>query len=178
MFHPARLNRASVESCRLPLGMPRRSLLATGHLRCIRSRERLRETADRALMAHQSVAFHLYAKQQRIVVAVRGRSHNAQAVTACLAFHPELLSCAAPERDESSLQGFGIALRIQKAQHQDLAGSCILHDTRDKAVHLLEIDLRLSAHILPVFENFCCTNKKPVGLAAGGLRYSLISLAV
>src|ERR1039458_10084773 len=95
MFHPARLKSAMVASCRLPLGIPSRSLLSTGHLRA--DRDRPSKTAYRALVADQAVSLHFHTEQQRVVVAVGGRRNHAQAVAAGLALHPELLAGAAPE---------------------------------------------------------------------------------
>src|ERR1700733_8656165 len=96
-----------VASCRLPLGIPSRSLLPTCHLRT--NRNRPREAAHRALVANQAVAFHLHAKQQRVIVAVsRGRNH-AQPVAAGCALHPELLAGAAPEGYKAGFSGFFVA---------------------------------------------------------------------
>src|ERR1700753_1592218 len=106
MFHLARLNSARVASCRLPFGMPRRSLLATSSLRrlvlqCYRSRK----AADRTFVAHQPISFHRDTKQQSILIAVRRNRDHTQAITAGLAFHPKFLPCTAPEGHEAALQG-------------------------------------------------------------------------
>src|SRR5690242_13771960 len=126
MFHPARLKSAMVASCRLPLGMPRRSLLATGGL-LLREFNGPRETAHRALMANQAIAFYFHAKQERVVVAIGGYGDDAQAVAAGFALHPQLLAGAAPEGDEAGFQGFLIAGLIQKTQHQHFSGARVLH---------------------------------------------------
>ncbi len=55
-------------------------------------------------MAHQAVAFHFHAEQQRVVVAVGGRADDAQAIAAGLALHPELLPAAAPERHVATFE--------------------------------------------------------------------------
>src|SRR5436305_10896015 len=115
MFHPARLKRAIVASCRLPLGMPSLSLLAiSGPRTLLVEIDRTREAAYGSLVAYQAVAFHLHAKQQRVVVAVSGCGDDAQPIAAGFAFHPQLLARAAPESNEARLQGFFIAGRIQK----------------------------------------------------------------
>src|ERR1035438_3625076 len=105
MFQPARLKRAIVASCRLPLGMPSLSLLAIGFLFLLvralaglAQGQRVGEATDGALVAHQAVAFDLDAKQQGVVVAVGGGGDYAQTVAAGLALHPQLLAGAAPER--------------------------------------------------------------------------------
>src|ERR1700691_2041446 len=96
-----------VASCRLPLGIPSRSLLPTGHLSA--NRNRPRKAAYCAFVAHQAVAFHLHAKQQRVIVAVgRGRNH-AETVAAGFALHPELLAGAAPEGYKAGFSGFFVA---------------------------------------------------------------------
>src|ERR1039458_10807736 len=90
MFQPARLKRAMVASCRLPLGMPSLSLLATGFLflggdLAVRTdRQRLGEATDSALVAHQAIAFDFHAEKQRVVVAIRGGGDDAQPVSARL----------------------------------------------------------------------------------------------
>src|SRR5579859_1514853 len=152
MFHPARLNSAIVESCRLPLGSPSRNLSATSHLRRLRKRYELGEATHSSFVADESVAFHHYAEQQGIVVAIRCSSHHAQPVSAALALRPQLLPCPAPEGDVSTFKRFSVADGIKKAQHQHLAGAGILHDSGHQAIHLLEINLWLNAHKLPVFE--------------------------
>src|SRR5579863_2610602 len=134
MFHPARLKRAMVASCRLPLGIPSRSLLSTGHLRT--DRDGPSETTHCALVANQAVALDFHAKQQCVVVAVgRGRD-NAQAVAAGLALHPQLLASAAPESNKARLLRFGVAGGIQKSEHQHLAGASVLHDSWHQTIHL------------------------------------------
>src|ERR1039458_333863 len=147
MFQPARLNRAMVASCRLPLGMPSLSLLATYFLFLIVSfpvgcaeRERLGEATDRALVADEAIALHLDAEKQRVVVAVGGGGDDAQAVAAGLALHPQLLAGAAPEGYKAGFQRFGIAGGIEKTQHQHLARARILHNAGRQAVHLVEVD--------------------------------------
>src|SRR6202453_1412159 len=107
MFHPARVKSAMVASCRLPLGIPSRILLATSHLRAECNWPR--KATDCALVANQAVAFHLHAKQQCVIVAVgRGRNH-AETVAAGLALHPELLASTAPEGDKAGFLRFRIA---------------------------------------------------------------------
>src|SRR5579864_5135690 len=100
MFQPARLNSAMVESCRLPLGMPSLSLLAIGGLRLQAEIDGAGKTAHGSFVAHQPIAFHFHAKQQRIVIAIGGGGDHAQAVAAGLTLHPQLLASAAPESDE------------------------------------------------------------------------------
>src|SRR5579872_7415586 len=97
MFQPARLKSAIVESCRLPFGSPRRSLLATVHLHRVCERERLRKAAHRAFMANQAIALHNHSKEQGIVVAICSGRDDTQAIAARLALHPELLPRPAPE---------------------------------------------------------------------------------
>src|ERR1035441_6233341 len=116
MFQPARLKRAMVASCRLPLGMPSLSLLATCFLFLTvafpvgrAERERLGEATDGALVTHEAVALHLDAKEQRVVVAIGGGGDDAQAVGAGFALHPQLLAGAAPEGDEAGFQRFVLA---------------------------------------------------------------------
>src|SRR5271169_1695342 len=128
MFQPARLNRAMVASCKLPLGIPSLSLLATKFLFLALAgvgakRNWPREAAHRALMAHQPVALHLHAKQQRVVIAIRRDRKNPQPVAAGLAFHPKLLARAAPERDVTRFQRARVALRVEETQHQHLAAA-------------------------------------------------------
>src|ERR1700730_2714600 len=113
MFQPARLNSAMVESWRLPLGMPSLSLLAIGGLRILFAEfDGAGKTAHGSFVAHQPIAFHFHAKQQRIVIAVGGGRDNAQAVAAGLALHPQLLAGAAPESDEAGFEGPGVARRV------------------------------------------------------------------
>src|ERR1700744_6442798 len=125
MFHPARLKSAIVASCRLPLGMPRRSLAAffsamggprvQRRARCV-ERNGAREATHSAFVAHQAVSFDLDAEEQRIVVAVGGSGEDAQAIAAGFALHPELLARPAPEGNEAALERFSVAGCIQKAQ--------------------------------------------------------------
>src|ERR1035441_10583179 len=171
MFQPARLKRAMVASCRLPLGIPSLSLLATSYLFLIAGLlvgrvHGFGKTTDRALVAYKSVAFDDDAKEQRIVVAVGGGGDDAQAVAAGFALHPQLLSGAAPEGDEAGLQGFCIADGVEKAQHQHLAGARILHNAGREAVHLVEIDCGVRiAHGFPcAWLNFTWERKKARGL--------------
>src|SRR5580698_9549681 len=118
MFQPARLKRASVASCRLPLGIPRRILFATLHLDCGLDWDLFGEAGDSAFVADEAVAFDDDAEDQRIVVAVGCGRDNAQAVAAGFALHPELLAGAAPKGDKARLKCFGITGWIEKAQHQ------------------------------------------------------------
>src|SRR5580698_8447581 len=117
MFQPARLKRAMVASCRLPLGMPRRSLSATGGLRFFAGRGRCdgpREATHGAFVTDEAVAFHLNAEEKRVIVAVgRGRD-NTQSVAAGFALHPQLLAGAAPEGDEAGFEGFCVARGIEE----------------------------------------------------------------
>src|ERR1035437_8245390 len=130
MFQPARLKRAMVASCRLPLGMPSLSLLATSFLFLVGllirilvgfgDGQRLGEATDRAFVAHESVTLDDDAKQQRVVVAVGCGGDDAQAVAAGFALHPQLLAGTAPEGDEAGLEGFCITEGVEKAQHEHL----------------------------------------------------------
>src|ERR1700739_263118 len=149
MSHPALFKSAIVDSWSLPLGNPRRSLLATRHLRRIRKSERLGKATHGALVAYQSVALYDNAKQQSVVVAVGCSRNNAQSIAAGLTLHPKLLPGTAPEGDEPRLQCPGVAGRIEKAQHQHFAALCVLHDAGNKAVHLFEINRGLCAHRFP-----------------------------
>src|ERR1022692_4540641 len=102
MFQPARLKRASVASCRLPLGKPSRSLLATGCLRNLARRcNRTRETTHGAFVANQAISLNSDAKQQSVVVAVGGCGDDAKPVAAGFTFHPELLAGTAPESNKA-----------------------------------------------------------------------------
>src|SRR5271168_1125507 len=141
MFQPARLKRASVASCRLPLGIPRRILLATLHLCCRLDGDLLGEAGDGAFVADEAVAFYDYLEYQSIVVAVGCSGDDAQAVAAGFAFHPELLAGAAPEGDEAGFKAFGVAGCVEEAQHQHLAGSVVLYDAWDQAVHFGKVNL-------------------------------------
>src|ERR1039458_5940847 len=121
MFQPARLKRAMVASCKLPLGMPSLSLLSTDFLfliACFRvacaGGQRFGKATDRAFVADQPIAFHLDAKQQRIVVAVGRGGDDAQPVAAGLALHPQLLAGGAPEGYIDALQRSGIADGVEK----------------------------------------------------------------
>src|SRR5271165_5141539 len=177
MFQPARMKRAMVASCRLPLGMPSLSLLATELLFlaidfCVgRKRDWPRKATDGTLVTHQAVSFNLNAKQQRIVVAVRRRGNNAQAVTAGFALHPQLLARTAPESDEPGFQRFGVADGVEKAQHKHLAGGRILNDSRQQAVHFFKVNLRcVFAHFHPDSDlDLVRAAKSPPALFAGGL---------
>src|SRR5579871_293149 len=164
MFQPARLNSAMVESCRLPLGMPSRSLFAMSGLRGLVELDRAGETTHGSLVAHQAVAFHFHAKQQRVVIAIGGGGDDAQAVAAGFALHPELLAGAAPEGDEACFESAGVAGGIEKAQHQHLAGAGILDDAGGESIHLVEVD-----HVLWPWLEFVVRSKKPAGWVAGGL---------
>src|ERR1035438_6924560 len=166
-----------VASCKLPLGMPSLSLLATGFLFLVvlvgrAHRQRFGKTADRALMAHQSIALYLHAKQQRVVVAIGSGADDAQPVAAGFALHPQLLAGAAPEGDKAALQRFGIADGVEKAQHQHLARARILHDSGHEAIHLVKVDCRCRiAHAFPCLDfsvlvwSVCPSVKKPAGLS-------------
>src|SRR5579863_3086150 len=104
MFQPARLKRAMVASCRLPLGMPRRSLLAIGGLQALAlglQVDGTSKTTDRSFVANQAVAFHFDPEQDGVVVAIGGGGDDAQPIAAGLAFHPQLLARAAPEGHEA-----------------------------------------------------------------------------
>src|SRR5271170_3315597 len=146
MFQPARLKSAMVASCRLPLGMPSLSLLATRRLlsRALRwisdsQLKRAREAAHRALVAHQAVALDFHAKEQRVIIAIGCGRDDAQPVAAGFALHPQPFPRAAPEGNEAGLEGFRVTLGIEKAEHQHLAGARILHDARHQAIHFLKI---------------------------------------
>src|SRR5579863_8621326 len=146
MFQPARLKRAMVASCRLPLGMPSLSLLATGFLFLIgllsgfAEGERFGEAAYCAFVADETVAFYLDSEEQRVVVTVSGGGDDAEAIAAGFALHPELLAGAAPESDEAGFKGFGITDGVEKTHHQHFAGARILHDAGDEAVHFVKVD--------------------------------------
>src|ERR1035438_9473089 len=117
MFQPARLKRAMVASCRLPLGMPSLNLLATIFLfPVIGGQQGLGEAAHGSLMAYKAIALYHYAEEQRVVVAVGGGRNDAQAVAAGFAFHPQFLASAAPKGDEAGLQRFCIARGVKEAQ--------------------------------------------------------------
>src|ERR1035437_10341211 len=181
MFQPARLKRAMVASCKLPLGMPSLSLLATRSLFLVgilagrAERQRLGKTTDRALVPNESIPLDHHTKQQGIVVAVGRGCDDAQAVAAGFALHPQLLAGTAPEGDEAGLKGFCIADGVEKAQHQHLAGARILHNAGREAVHLVEIDCRVRiAHGFPcAWLSLAGNTKKPAGRVAGGLRFFL-----
>jgi len=134
-----------VASCRLPLGIPRRSLFAIGHLDgCLRlDSDGLGETGDGAFMTDQAVAFDNNFENDCVIVAIGGGGDDAQAVAAGFAFHPELLAGAAPEGDEAGFEGFGVAGFIEEAEHEDFACGVVLYDAGDEAVHFFEIYLGL-----------------------------------
>ena len=92
-------------------------------------------------MADKSVAFDDDAEDERVVVAVSRGGDNAQAVATGFTLHPELLASAAPEGDESSLKGPGVADGVEEAEHQDLTRGIVLHDAGDEPVHFAEINL-------------------------------------
>src|ERR1700756_994360 len=99
--------------------MPRRSffavvLLAIGHrLDLIRSqRDGTRKATHGAFVADEAVAFYLNAKEQCVVVAVGDGFENAQAISAGLALHPELLAGAAPEGDKAGFEGRPVAFGV------------------------------------------------------------------
>src|SRR5450631_1245062 len=99
-----------VASCRLPLGKPRRSLLATGGLR-LWSGVQFNgpgETGDCALVAHKAVALNFDAKKKRVVVAVGCGRDDAEAVAAGFALHPQFLAGATPKGYEAAFKRFGI----------------------------------------------------------------------
>src|SRR5437763_13966327 len=98
MFQPARLNNAIVASCRLPLGIPRRSL-GIGVL--FREFDGPGEARYRAFVTDQAVTFHFDFEEQRVIVAIGRGGDDAQAIAAGLPLHPELLARAAPEGDEA-----------------------------------------------------------------------------
>src|SRR5580658_11210620 len=132
-----------VASCRLPLGMPRRSLSATRHLRA-RSGLKLnwpRKAAHGAFMANQPVAFNFHAEEQRVVVAIGGDGDDLQAVATWLAFHPKLLPCAAPKSNKAGFERFRVTGGVQKSQHQHLARLRVLHDSWYQAVHFFKINV-------------------------------------
>src|SRR5579863_8207997 len=120
MFQPARLNSAMVASCKLPLGIPRRSLSATCCL--LIEFDGARETAYSAFVANQAVTFNLDAEEQSVVVAIGGGGDDSQPIAAGLAFHPQLLAGAAPEGDKAGFECFRVTGGIEKTQHQHLAG--------------------------------------------------------
>src|SRR6266700_709202 len=176
MFQPARLKSAMVASWRLPLGMPSLSLFAIIGLRVlVAESDRAGETTPRAFVANQSVTFHFHAKQQRVVVAIRGCGDDAQAVAAGFPFHPELLAGAAPKGNEAGFQRLLITGWIEKAQHQHFARARILHDAGSKSIHLVEVD-----HLFPGLEYGIWLRRKsppafmPAGLVFPGLSGRLL----
>src|SRR5580692_4968377 len=155
MFQPARLKRAIVASCKLPLGMPSLSLLATRFLflagaliRCFPIRgfkwQRFGEATDRAFVADKAIALDLYPKQKGVVVAIGSSGDYAQAVAAGFALHPQLLAGATPESHEAGLQRLGIADGVQKTEHQYFACARVLYDAGRQAIHFVEVNHLLS----------------------------------
>src|ERR1035438_7282343 len=117
MFQPARLKRAMVASCKLPLGMPSLSLLATSYLFLVAGsfhRDGFGEATDRAFVADQSVALDDDTKEHCVIVTVGCGGDDAQAVAAGLALHPQFLAGAAPEGDEAAFKGFGVVDGVEK----------------------------------------------------------------
>src|SRR5580698_1190236 len=162
MFQPARLKRASVASCRLPLGKPSRSLLATGHLRDVAGRFNwARETAHGAFMANQAIALDGDAKQQRVIVAIDGCGDDTKAIAAGFALHPELLAGAAPEGDKAGFQSPRVTDLVQKAQHQHFAGERILDDSGHKSIHLVEVYFRSRVAHSFILSERCRKAKSP-----------------
>src|ERR1035441_4974361 len=119
MFQPARLKRAMVASCRLPLGMPSLSLFATSYLFLVgfADEQWFGEATDRALVANESVALDHHTKQQGVVVAVGRGCDDAQAIAAGFALHPQLLAGAAPEGDEAGLRSEEHTSELQSLRH-------------------------------------------------------------
>src|ERR1035441_6858244 len=163
-----------VASCKLPLGMPSLSLLATSCLFLFAGLavgaghgQGFGEATDRAFVADESVALDDDTKEHCVVVAVGCGGDDAQAIAAGLALHPQLLAGAAPEGDEAGFEGFGVADGVEKAQHQHLAGACILNDAGNEAVHLVKVDCGIRiAHFHPCLGDFpvvflCSRKKKP-----------------
>ena len=62
-------------------------------------------------------------------------------MTAGLALRPQAVAGAAPEGDETGLDGFFVGFAIHKAEHKDLVGHGILNDGGHKALEFVEIDL-------------------------------------
>ena len=119
-------------------------------------------------MAHQPIALNLHAKKKCVIVAIRRRGHDSQAIAAGFALHPKLLASAAPKSHEACFYCLGIAFRIQKAQHQDLPGSRVLHDAGDEAVHFVKIDLGLNAHHLSISSVYGAQAKSPSAWSPAG----------
>src|SRR5580698_8791392 len=146
-----------VASCRLPLGIPRRILpvfafssLTTDSLLFSFSADSdgFGKAGDSAFVAYQAIAFDNHLEDDGVVVAVSGCRDDAQAVAAGFTLHPQLLTAAAPECDEAGFERLGVADWVEEAKHQNLAGRVVLHDARNQAIRLGEIDFweTFSAH--------------------------------
>src|SRR5579871_1306336 len=172
MFHPARLKSAIVASCKLPLGRPRRSLLATVRLpACV---YRAREAAHRTFMANEAVALNHDAEEERVIVAVCRRGDHTKAVAARFAFHPQLLPGAAPKSHEAGFKCLRITHPVQKTEHKHFTCSSVLHNARNQAIHLVEVNrLCRVRHGLPCdLFAFLIENKKPTSDSPAGFGIS------
>ena len=113
MFQPARLNSAIVASCRLPLGMPRRSLLAHARTSAPVASGRVK-AAHGAFVADEPVALDFDAEEERVLVAVGRDVDDAQAIAAGFALHPEFLAGAAPKCNKAGIFCFAPAFFVQE----------------------------------------------------------------
>lgn len=91
-------------------------------------------------MTDDARAFDLHAQQQSVAIAICVGRDYFQPVTGTLAFGPELISRAAEEGDVAFREGELSGLAVHEADHQDFAVGGVLHNCREKAVELIEIE--------------------------------------
>ena len=131
-------------------------------------------------MADESISLDDHAKDNRVIVAIRGGRDDAQAIAAGLAFHPKLLASSTPKSHKARVKRPGIADGVEEAEHQDLPGCIILHYAWNQAIHLIKIYCRCVVgrhHLDSLSYGYCCMecvrlcrkHEKARGLVAGGL---------
>ena len=76
-----------------------------------------------------------------IVIAIVEDFDYAKDVARGLTFGPKAITSAAPEGNETSLNGFFVGFAIHEAEHEDLVGHSILDDSGHQALEFVEIDL-------------------------------------
>ena len=81
--------------------------------------------------------------QQGIVVTIRFDRYHMKEVAAFFSFRPKTIFGTAEESYFSGFHRFIIGFLIHKAQHQDFACLVVLYDSRNKSVHLIEIQFHL-----------------------------------
>ena len=141
---------------RLPLGMPSFSFMPAPVDRCRIVGARLGfhplavlqaavETALVTVVANARTV-RIDAQQQGILVAIGGDLLHGKPMAGSLALEPELLARTAIEGGETALDGAAEGFFVHVSDHQDAAGTVVLHDGGDQAVRLSKIKLHANSN--------------------------------